>query len=250
MLCCILGKSGSGKDTIVKELLEYNKDIKVAISYTTRPMRKNETNGVEYNFITEKQFMDKLSKGEFIETREYKVINESGQDDIWHYGLAYDSFTLNEDYMVIVDPQGLKALKEKLGDALIISFYIFAEEGIRLNRCTNRENITHEKLDEINRRFKADEKDFANDKIDNLDYYLINNNLDNLQQNVEFINKEILLNKDKDLVECVLTGHYLDKELTKGKIYNAEKMVYGEVKVINNLGKSKWYNIGLFKSLR
>ena len=51
---CLMGKSNSGKDTIFKELMK-DKDLNLMpiVSYTTRPIRSNETNGVEYYFINE-----------------------------------------------------------------------------------------------------------------------------------------------------------------------------------------------------
>ena len=64
---CLMGKSSSGKDTIFKEI-NNDKDLnlKPIISYTTRPKRINETNGVEYFFINK----DELNKFE----EENKVI--------------------------------------------------------------------------------------------------------------------------------------------------------------------------------
>ena len=52
-LYVLIGKSATGKDSIYKRLLENSElDLKEAVLYTTRPMRENETDGVEYNFVT------------------------------------------------------------------------------------------------------------------------------------------------------------------------------------------------------
>ncbi len=49
---CIMGKSGSGKDTILKEINKVEDlNLKTIVTYTTRPKRNNETDGVEYFFI-------------------------------------------------------------------------------------------------------------------------------------------------------------------------------------------------------
>ena len=59
---CLMGKSSSGKDTIFKEINEdKDLDLKPIISYTTRPKRINETNGVEYFFIN-KDDLNKFEK--------------------------------------------------------------------------------------------------------------------------------------------------------------------------------------------
>ena len=60
--------SGSGKTTLAKFLLS-NKDLnlKFSVSATTREIRKNETNYIDYNFLDVKTFKNKISDGEFIE---------------------------------------------------------------------------------------------------------------------------------------------------------------------------------------
>ena len=63
--------SGSGKTTLAKFLLS-NKDLnlKFSVSATTREIRKNETNYIDYNFLDIKTFKNKISNGEFIEFEE------------------------------------------------------------------------------------------------------------------------------------------------------------------------------------
>ena len=52
----ILGFSGSGKDTTVKNLLNKHDDLQNLVSYTTRPMRVGEQDGREYYFIDNAEF--------------------------------------------------------------------------------------------------------------------------------------------------------------------------------------------------
>ena len=68
---CLMGKSSTGKDTIFKMLMQdVQLNLKPVISYTTRPKRTNETNGIEYYFIDETT-LDKFSEcGKIIEKRE------------------------------------------------------------------------------------------------------------------------------------------------------------------------------------
>ena len=59
---CLMGKSSSGKDTIFKELNEDKElNLKPIVSYTTRPKRINESDGVEYFFI-DKNHLDKYKE--------------------------------------------------------------------------------------------------------------------------------------------------------------------------------------------
>ena len=56
MITIYFGKSASGKDYFLKKLIRHK--IQPIISYTTRPIRDNETNGIDYNFVTNKEFKD------------------------------------------------------------------------------------------------------------------------------------------------------------------------------------------------
>ncbi|MEM4694064.1 MAG: hypothetical protein QW655_06125 [Nitrososphaerota archaeon] len=67
ILFIVSGPSGVGKGTVINEVLRLIPDINLSISYTTRPPRKNETNGKEYFFVSEEEFKDMIEKGEFLE---------------------------------------------------------------------------------------------------------------------------------------------------------------------------------------
>lgn len=57
-IIAIMGKAGSGKDTFLRALLQEPefKDAAPIVSCTTRPMRENEQNGIDYHFLTNEQF--------------------------------------------------------------------------------------------------------------------------------------------------------------------------------------------------
>ena len=106
-IICLVSPMGAGKDTILKEVIkEYN--INPLISYTDRPIRNGETNGVEYNFVTEEEIYRMMYNEEFIETRIYNT--EFGD---WVYGLAKNSIDLysKDNYIVILDFKGLISLR-------------------------------------------------------------------------------------------------------------------------------------------
>jgi guanylate kinase len=62
--------SGTGKSTIVRELLRRNRKFCQSVSATTRPRRRGERNGRDYFFLTAEQFRNKAQRCEFIETVE------------------------------------------------------------------------------------------------------------------------------------------------------------------------------------
>ena len=66
----ISSPSGGGKSSICRQLLKNNKkdNWQFSVSYTTRPPRKNETDGIEYNFVTHAKFQELKKKNEFAES--------------------------------------------------------------------------------------------------------------------------------------------------------------------------------------
>ena len=66
-LVIITAPSGSGKTTLCKQILEKEDRVKFSISHTSRKMRQNEKNGIDYYFVTNEEFLDGIDKDEFIE---------------------------------------------------------------------------------------------------------------------------------------------------------------------------------------
>ncbi len=143
-LIVISGPSGVGKTTIYKKILESRSDIRYSVSVTSRPKRKGETNGREYIFLTEREFIKRINKGFFIEHA--KVHGNL-------YGTPKQSLeeNLNKGYHVLmdVDVKGAKRLMELYPDGLYI-FIIppdFAELEKRLvKRSTDKNEAIKSRL--------------------------------------------------------------------------------------------------------
>ncbi|MBZ9622969.1 hypothetical protein G9F71_008885 [Clostridium sp. FP2] len=120
----LVGESGSGKDTLMNKIVGLT-NLNPVVSYTTRPIRINEVEGVAYNFILEETFQEMLLNNSFAETSNYRG---------WHYGMAKED--CGDDRIVVVDPCGLRSLLRS--GINITSFYISVEERERLSRLANR----------------------------------------------------------------------------------------------------------------
>ena len=70
-LLVVSGPSGAGKDTVVKYLMEAHPEIEISVSATTRAMRPGEAEGVNYYYMTNAQFEEKLAHGEILEHVNY-----------------------------------------------------------------------------------------------------------------------------------------------------------------------------------
>lgn len=123
-IICILGESASGKSTIEKELVKLG--YKKLITYTTRAIRTNEINGVDYHFITDEQFQEYKSNGFFVESATYNG---------WSYGIAKEDCT--DDKVCVLTPHGFRQVK-KFKDLNIISFYIKVGRRERLIKILER----------------------------------------------------------------------------------------------------------------
>jgi guanylate kinase len=147
MIFCLIGHSASGKSTIEKRL--HLLGIKRIVSYTTRPPRKNEINGMDYHFVDEETFMKMKEEGRFSETAQYRE---------WYYGLSLDGIDYaNEDYVVVVTIHGYQELLKVVGEEYVVAIYIKVDERERMRRLLER----GDEVDEIIRRIQSDRKDFA-----------------------------------------------------------------------------------------
>lgn len=153
----ITGKSSSGKDSLQNYLVS-NYDFVNLVSHTTRPPRPNESNGYDYYFINKEDFINMNNKDLFIETREYKVNAEIG-NDIWYYGLSKSELDITTilNKIVILDLKGMKELAEYIGRENLFVVYLDCDSDIRIDRMIKRGGMTDK---EISRRFKSDELDF------------------------------------------------------------------------------------------
>ena len=70
MFFCFFGPTGAGKSTICRHLAQDFDDLDLSISLTSRPPRSGEVEGVDYFFITEEDFRQRVQRGELFEWEE------------------------------------------------------------------------------------------------------------------------------------------------------------------------------------
>lgn len=175
---CIIGKSSSGKDTIFKEIVKDNSlNLKKIVGYTTRPKRVEENNGIEYNFITNKDIEKFIEEDKVIELRKYNTVN-----GIWYYGTIDDGQInlKNNSYIVISTLESYNSFKNYFGEDKVIPIYINIDDGERLERALKREkNEKKPNYKELCRRFIADSEDFSDENLrkSEIEKFYLNNEL-------------------------------------------------------------------------
>ncbi len=128
-LIVVSGGSGSGKSTILKEILKRKPEYVFSISSTTRTPRSHETNGNEYYFLTHEGFDKRIKAGEFLEWAEVhgeyygtekRVIEgelKAGHYvllDLDVYGGAAVKKLFPEAILIFIKPPDMESLRERL----------------------------------------------------------------------------------------------------------------------------------------
>ncbi len=188
---CIIGKSSTGKDTIYRYLLGQKElGLKKIVTYTTRPMRAGEQDGVEYFFCDEKRAEELEAAGKVIELRAYHTVY-----GIWKYFTADDGqvdFGKESSIVTSTVEQYLK-LREYYGKENVVPIYIEVEDGKRLERAIarEREQVTP-KYEEMCRRFLADAADFSEEKLKEAQIArrFVNNSLEEVEKEIVSYIKE------------------------------------------------------------
>ena len=158
----LLGYMGVGKDTILKQVLKDIDDVKPIISTTTRPMRKGETEGVEYYFIDDTEFFRRGT--DFVEQRIYHTkVKENGieKDATWRYGIERAELEKDDYLIVIVDSVGYKELKNYVGNGKIVPIFISAPQEELRARALARGDFEAE----VDRRLKDDYERFMDFRV-------------------------------------------------------------------------------------
>ncbi len=112
--------SGTGKGTVIKEILKNDSNIKFSVSVTTRAPRVGEVEGVDYYFVTDDQYNEFLKQDAF-----YEYVDSQ-------YGSRYgtlrsevDSFiNVGQDVIFDMDWAGLRQLREKAGSDVVAIYLL------------------------------------------------------------------------------------------------------------------------------
>ena len=166
-LIVITGPSGVGKGTVVKNILEKDKNIWLSISATTRKPRNGEEHGKDYYFLTKKNFKEMIKNEMFLEWAEF-----AGN----YYGTPQNIIKdkIKDGYKVIleIEVEGACQVRSKFPN--IISIFLLPPNKKELEkRIRNRGTDSEKSI--LNRLERAD---FEMSSAKDFDYVLKNNEID------------------------------------------------------------------------
>ena len=181
IILILVGKTASGKDSIINELVAKH-GYKKIITYTSRPMRKGEKQDITYHFVSEDDFKQKIENNFFAEWKTYNT-----EFDVWYYGTAIEDLENAEDNSVIIlTPDGVRDVLPKLSNKPKV-FYIYA------NNLTIKKRLIS----------RGDDKTEAERRLlhDNEDFKGVENKVDKIVFNNEGTRIKDVVNKILELME-------------------------------------------------
>ena len=172
-LIILTGPSGVGKGTVVKEILDKDKNICLSVSATTRSPRKGEKEGENYYFLSEENFKEMINKNLLLEWAKF-----AGN----YYGtpLSFVKDKIEDGFIVLleIEVEGAKQIKYKFPDSLSIFILPPSKEELE-RRIRNRGT---EKEEAINRRLSRSTYEIASS--DEFDFKVTNRDVDETAERI------------------------------------------------------------------
>lgn len=167
MLVVVSGFSGTGKGTIMKELLERYDNYALSISATTRNPREGEVHGREYFFVAEDRFLEMIEKDELIEYAQY----------VNHYYGTPSQYVLSQmekgkDVILEIEIQGALKVKSRFPEAILV--FVMPPNVEELKRRLIGRGT--ESMEIINARLRRAAEEAEG--MEAYDYILVNDTLD------------------------------------------------------------------------
>lgn len=166
-LYVVAAPSGAGKTTLVKRLLQNERDVRLSISYTTRLPRTGEENGREYHFVDVESFRRMIEQGDFLEWAEVHG-NYYGTSKTW----ISNQMAEGSDVLLEIDWQGAQQVRTQFPEAIGVFVLPPSQEELE-RRLTGRGTDSREIID---RRLAAARTEMRH--VGEFDYVIINDDLE------------------------------------------------------------------------
>ena len=198
-LFIITAASGAGKTSLVRAMLEADQQIKLSTSYTTRPPRPGEVDGVHYHFVDDATFLKMLDEGDFLESAHVHEARYGTSKTCVDEVLARD-----KDLILEIDWQGAAQVRELYPEA--VSIFILPPSIPELESRLRGRGQDSEQV--IAKRLAAARSEMSH--VGEFEYVTINDKFEQALQDLMAIVRTQRLKCDKQLVRHA--------ELVKGLI--------------------------------
>lgn len=167
LLFIVSAPSGTGKTTLVERLVQVVPNLRMSRSYTSRPQRAGEQDGVDYTFIDRRRFEAMIAEGAFLEWADVfgNYYGTSGVD-------TEACLASGQDVVLVIDVQGARKVRSK-GIETIDIFILPPAASVLEQRLRGRSKDSDQ---EIRKRLDAACREV--DEFVHYDYVVINDELD------------------------------------------------------------------------
>lgn len=141
----LMGEMAVGKDAIKKELIQLG--MENVITTTTRPMRNGEKQDISYHFVSEDYFLEMNKQGLLAESTVYDTVYGK-----WYYGSQHKDLENHRNKVIILNPDGVKTLKNKI----IMEKWTVIRIACPIEIIKERLKFRGDNPKEIKRRLEAD----------------------------------------------------------------------------------------------
>ena len=169
VLFIVSAPSGAGKTTLVERLVEIVPDVVMSRSYTSRPARPDEIDGLDYNFVSDEEFDTMVESGGFLE---WVTIFDH------RYGTSALDIEQHErdgrDVVLVIDVQGARQVKEKRADSR--SIFVLPPSFSVLEERLRGRSAKHATNEQIRRRLQRARQEVS--ACSDYQYVVVNDDVD------------------------------------------------------------------------
>lgn len=184
----ISAPSGAGKSTLINALCKTDPQVQLSVSHTTRQMRKNEKDGVDYFFVSIAKFEEMINQNEFLE-----------------YALVYDNYygtniniikqfqATGKDIILEIDWQGARQIRKIFNEAILIFILPPSLEVLKQRLCERNTDSA----ETISKRLTLARDDISH--VTEFDYAIINNDF-----NIALLDLCSIIRSQRNKTQCLI----------------------------------------------
>ncbi|HVC99718.1 MAG TPA: guanylate kinase [Candidatus Dormibacteraeota bacterium] len=175
LLLVVSGPGGVGKDTVINKVCELDSNVRYSVSFTTRPRRDYEVDGVHYSFVTRPKFEELIGRGELLE---FTRLEANGH----YYGTSRTRVEklqrAGHDVVLKIEVHGAEAIRQQRPDGI----FIFLQPPSMEELVRRRMERGSEDPEEMARRQKQAQWEMSHAQY--YDYVIVNDDVDVAAQDV------------------------------------------------------------------
>lgn len=196
LLFVVSAPSGTGKTTVVDCLMERSRGLSRSRSFTSRPARPGEVDGVDYNFVSRPTFEAMIREGRFLEWADiFGNLYGTGRET------TEAALAAGLDLVLVIDVQGARQVRERLADRAVEVFVLPPSFEVLAARLRGRNKDSE---DAIRERLATARREV--DAVEEYDYVVINDDLDRCVEEIGaiIVAERLKLGRLRDIIDPIV----------------------------------------------